>query len=63
VKLVASGPSTAVACWGGFVEVADSAGKSRGELQLPQDVTALVWAGDQLVAGLADGRVVVMRVP
>ena len=63
VKLLASGKSTAVGCWGGFVEVSDADGKTRGQLQLPQDVTALVWAGDQLVAGLADGRVVVLKVP
>src|SRR5262249_42270295 len=58
LKLWASGGGKlAVAYWGGTLRIVDGAGKVRTEQQLPQDVTALAWAGGQVVAGLADGRV------
>jgi hypothetical protein len=34
----------------------------RTEQQLPQDVTALTWLGDKIVAGLADGRALALTV-
>jgi hypothetical protein len=62
-KLAAtSGGRTAVAYWGGTVRVVDAGGKVLAEQMLPQDVTALAWLGDKLVAGLADGRVLALTV-
>src|SRR5262249_2701750 len=50
----ASGGKIAIAHWGGTLRVVDEKGSVLAEKQLPQDVTALVWAGDLLVVGLAD---------
>jgi hypothetical protein len=59
VKLVAQqGERTAVAYWGGTLEIRDTAGAVKFRNVLPQDITALIWADDLVVAGLADGRVV-----
>ena len=58
----AGGGKVAVAYWGGTLRVVDATGKVKAEQQLPQDVTALAWAGGKLVAGLADGRVVALTV-
>jgi hypothetical protein len=57
----ASGGRTAVAYWGGTVRVVDG-GKVLSEQVLPQDVTALAWLGDRLIAGLADGRVLALAI-
>ncbi len=46
----ASGGRRAVAYWGGTVRVVDG-GKVLSEQVLPQDVTALAWLGDRLIAG------------
>lgn len=48
----------AVAYWGGTLRIVDAKGVILSEQQLPQDVTALVWNREMLIAGLADGRVV-----
>ena len=32
------------------------------ETQMPQDITAMIWAGDTLIVGLADGRVQGLKV-
>ena len=62
VKLtVASATRVAVAYWGGTLRVADAEGKVLTEQLLPQDITALAWAGDRLVVGLADGRVMALE--
>jgi hypothetical protein len=47
----------AVAYWGGTLRVVDQGGAIRVEERLPQDVSAMVWLGDRLVVGLANGRV------
>ena len=60
--VAASGKYLAVAYWGGTLRIVDTAGKLRAEQRLPQDATALVWLGDQLVVGLADGRVQALAV-
>jgi hypothetical protein len=54
---------TAVAYWGGRVEVFDKAGALRAARGLPQDVTALAWSGGLLVVGDADGRLLALRLP
>jgi hypothetical protein len=62
VKLIArSGTRTAVAFWGGVIHVLDDSEKVVAVRHSAQDVTALVWAGDQLLAGDADGRLVALR--
>jgi len=53
----------AVAYWGGTVRVVDGEGNVRSEQRLPQDVTALIWSGNDLIAGLADGRVLGLHIP
>jgi hypothetical protein len=50
----------AVAYWGGTLRIADAAGTVQSEQQLPQDVTALAWHDGKLLAGLADGRILVL---
>jgi hypothetical protein len=50
----------AVAYWGGTLRIVGSDGKVLTEQQMAQDITALVWAGDHLIAGLADGRVMAL---
>ena len=59
---VTSGDKVAIAYWGGTVRIVQAKGKVLSEQLLPQDVTALVWASGQVVAGLADGRVVALTV-
>jgi hypothetical protein len=60
--IAASGGLTAVAYWGGRVEVFDKEGNLQGGRSLPQDLTALAWWGDSLLAGDADGRLVALQV-
>jgi hypothetical protein len=61
VSRVAQGADkTAVAYWGGWLRVLDKGGAIVAEQQLPQDVSALAWSGNRLIAGLADGRVVAL---
>jgi hypothetical protein len=57
-----SNDRVAVAYWGGTLRIAQPDGKVLTEQQLPQDVTMLTWHGDDLIAGLADGRVLALRV-
>ena len=62
-KLVAGGAErTAIAYWGGTLRIVDAQGAIRCEQQLPQDITALVWLDRTLVAGLADGRLIALRI-
>jgi hypothetical protein len=57
-NVVAAGEGfTAIAYWGGSLRIVDAMGKVRAEQRMPQDVTAMVWLGDRLIVGLADGRV------
>jgi len=58
-----SGGKLAVAYWGGTLRIADSDGRILSEQQLPQDITAMAWLGDTLIAGLADGRVMALESP
>jgi hypothetical protein len=63
LKLTATaGGKVAVAYWGGTLRVVDGTGTVQNETQLPQDVTALTWLGNRVVAGLADGRVIALEV-
>jgi hypothetical protein len=63
VKFVAAGPKgTAVVYWGGTVNLFDPSGRLQAVTRLPQDVTAVAWAGDRLVVGDADGRLVALGV-
>jgi hypothetical protein len=55
----ASGGKLAVAYWGGTLRIV-AGGKVLTQQQLPQDVTALAWSDGQVVAGLADGRVLAL---
>jgi hypothetical protein len=53
---------TAVAYWGGRVEIIDGTGKVTSARNLPQDVTALAWHGAHLIVGDADGRLTALDV-
>jgi hypothetical protein len=59
----ASGTRVALAYWGGTLRIVDSNGAIKSEQMLPQDITALVWQGERLVVGLADGRVIALDAP
>jgi hypothetical protein len=57
VKLAVTGNDvTAVACWGGTVDLVGRGGGIRAARRLPQDITALAWLKGQLFAGDADGN-------
>jgi hypothetical protein len=58
---VPHGDRTAIACWGGALEVRDAEGKLLSSNMLPQDVTALSSSGGVLYAGLADGQIVEVK--
>jgi hypothetical protein len=60
---VESGTITAVAYWGGLLELSDKEGKVVASRQGPQDLTALAWFGRYLVAGDADGRLSAFKLP
>ena len=62
LKFALSGPKIAVAYWGGTLRLIDKSGAVASEQQLPQDITAMTWAGNRLVVGLADGRVLALDV-
>jgi hypothetical protein len=63
VKLVSTADKrTAVAFWGGTVQILDDAGRVQAMRKLPQDVTALIWSGGQLIVGDADGRLLALNV-
>jgi hypothetical protein len=63
VKLIASQDGrSAVAYWGGRVEVFDRAGALQAARSLPQDVTVLTWAAGKLIVGDADGRLTALVV-
>lgn len=47
---------TAVAYWGGQVDLLDANGKLAARTQLPQDPTAMAWQGKTLLVGCADGQ-------
>jgi hypothetical protein len=64
IKLAAdSNGATAVAYWGGLVEVLDQGGKVVASHRCAQDITALDWLGANVVLGDADGRLMCLRVP
>lgn len=50
----------AVAYWGGLVRIYGTDDQVTMARQFPTDIGDLVWLGDSLVVGLADGRVVAL---
>jgi hypothetical protein len=60
---LSAGNQTAVACWGGYLELASADGKVAAARQFEQDVTALAAMGNKLIIGLADGRVLNVTLP
>ncbi len=63
LKLAAKdGGKLAVAYWGGTLRVVVD-DKIKTEQQLPQDATALAWLNGELVVGLADGQVLLLKLP
>jgi len=62
VKYVLAGPTgTAIAYWGGTLQVLDAAGKERTRQLLPQDISAMTWANTTLIVCLADGRMLALK--
>jgi hypothetical protein len=59
-QIAAHGHRVAVSYWGSSLRVLNAAGKLRHEQAFSQDITALAWLGNQLVVGLADGRVLAL---
>lgn len=63
IKTVAVGEGlTAVAYWGGLVRLFDANQAPVMERKMPQDVAVLAWSGDLVIAALADGEVVALKV-
>ena len=65
VKAAATaGGRVALAYWGGTLQVCDTAtGALLCQQLLPQDITRVAWCGELCVVGLADGRLLGLRVP
>jgi hypothetical protein len=59
--IVPHGGATAIASWGGTLELRNAAGAVQRRSILPQDVTALLSVGGSLVVGLADGRLLSVK--
>jgi len=59
-KHAAYGPSLAVAYWGGDVYLLTVDGQERTLNTMPQDVAKMAWLGGNLVASLADGRIIAL---
>ena len=63
VKMVtAANNMIAIAYWGGTVQTFGTDGVLITQQALPQDITAMVWMGNILVAGLADGCILGLKI-
>jgi hypothetical protein len=61
-KFVASGADlTAVAYWGGTLQLFAADGTLKAQQLQPQDISAMVWAGNTLIVGQSDGCVVALK--
>jgi hypothetical protein len=61
VKQVLPGATaTAVTYWGGTLQLFAADGTLKTQQSLPQDITAMVWNGDTLVVGLANGNILAL---
>lgn len=65
VKFIAGKPDalTAIAYWGGTLQVIGADGKTVVRQQLPQDASAIAWVGAKLIVGLANGQVLALEIP
>jgi hypothetical protein len=54
---------TAVAYWGGLVQLFAADGALKAQVALPQDINALAWNGATLVVAQADGKVCGLQAP
>jgi hypothetical protein len=54
---VPHGDLTAVVCWGGVIELRDSAGAVKSRTRLPQDISAAASSGGKLLVGLCEGSI------
>ena len=60
-KLALQKGNTAVAYWGGLVQVLDGNGVVKAARTMPQDVADLQWTDKGLVVALADGQVLTLK--
>jgi hypothetical protein len=58
--VVKHGDLSAIAYWGGTLELRDAADAVKTRNRLPQDITALLSADGRIYAGLANGRLMVL---
>jgi hypothetical protein len=59
--VAAAADATAVGYWGGTLQVFDNAGTVSAQKQLPQDIAAMAWHDENLIVGLADGRLLALK--
>lgn len=59
--IVSKGPVTAVAYWGGTLDIFDDSGGLKFAYRGPQDITALAWENSRLLVGDADGNLVALK--
>jgi hypothetical protein len=52
---------TAIAYWGGTLQVFSAEAALKTQQLLPQDISSLAWVGDSLIAGQSDGYVVALK--
>jgi hypothetical protein len=53
---------TAIAYWGGTLQILDAHGAAKGQQLFSQDMAAMAWSGGKLIVALADGRVLAFDV-
>ncbi len=63
VKRIATTPTglTAIAYWGGTIQIVDKENKTKSQQLLPTDIGDLLWSGDSLIVGLSDGTVTALK--
>jgi len=55
--VVPQGDRIAIGYWGGTVQWYTRAGDPLAAIDLPQDLTGMIWCGERVAVGLADGRI------
>jgi len=59
--MAVTGNATAIGYWGGAVDILAKDGSVKAQRQLPQDIACMTWHGDQLLVGLAHGKLLALR--
>jgi len=61
-QVVTANNLTAIAYWGGALQIIAADGTLKAQQTLPQDINTLTWSGNTLVVCLADGKILGLQV-